>query len=528
MKQTYRNIDDVLRSPWADISAQGDTPHKTDRIYRSTKLEDSIYNDVRRDDTDMDTVENEAKAKLSTFPALSRDVYQSFYSLMPKKNDEAALSGVAQKFNSRIMDHITASEDYPTIKNICEGRDLPAYEAATEFITKTAGELDELLADFGGDKGALSTLEKLQNAEQKARDEFSAMLERLRQSKERNEALEKQTVEAANKAESKHKQVEAVSKLIDATAAKNKDKISALLSRTVKSAAEKADEVKSIIGAWGNDPANMERSEVNTELLKLVRSNPKLKAISDYLGRFREMFSKGKKNGYAYGRGEKYSIELGNDISRAITSELAMLATPETTPLFLRKYQLKQIKQYRRREPIYKGMGDIIVCLDESGSTEGDPEEWGKAVALTLLDIAADSSRKFALVHFASAGIFKTDLFLPGEYTAKDKKTAAETFLNGGTDFETPLRAAMELIENGGFENTDIVFLTDGECELPQAYAKVISEKQAEKGFTVTGILLDANSPGMDFSLKPFCQKIYRTSELMGDEIVEDIVNTHI
>lgn len=528
MKQTYRNIDDVLRSPWADISAQGETPHKTDRIYRSTRLEDSIYNDVRKDDTDLDALENEAKAKLSTFPALSRDVYQSFYSLMPKKNDEAALSGVAQKFNSRIMDHITASEDYPTIKNICEGRDLPAYEAASEFITKTAGELDELLADFGGDNGAPSTLEKLQNAEQQARDELSAMLERIRQSKERNEALEKQTVEAANKAESKHRQVEAVSKLIDATAAKNKDKFSALLSRTVKSAAEKADEVKSIIGAWGNDPANMERSEVNTELLKLVRSNPKLKAISDYLGRFREMFAKGKKNGYAYGRGEKYSIELGNDISRAITSELAMLATPETTPLFLRKYQQKQIKQYRRREPIYKGMGDIIVCLDESGSTEGDPEAWGKAVALTLLDIAADSSRKFALIHFSSEGSFKTDLFLPGEYTAKEKITAAETFLNGGTDFETPLRAAMELIENGGFENADIVFLTDGECELPQAYAKVISEKKAEKGFTVTGILLDADSPGMDFSMKPFCQKIYRTSELMGDEIVEDIVKTHI
>lgn len=28
-----------------------------------------------------------------------------------------------------------------------------------------------------------------------------------------------------------------------------------------------------------------------------------------------------------------------------------MLATPETIPLFLRKYQQKRIEQYRRREP---------------------------------------------------------------------------------------------------------------------------------------------------------------------------------
>ncbi|MBR3560327.1 MAG: hypothetical protein IKN81_02165 [Oscillospiraceae bacterium] len=48
-----------------------------------------------------------------------------------------------------------------------------------------------------------------------------------------------------------------------------------------------------------------------------------------------------------------------------------------------------------------------------------------------------------------------------------------------------------------------------------------------ELGFSVTGILLDAGS-GMDFSLKEFCEKVYRTSELMGDEIVRDMVTTRL
>ena len=73
-----------------------------------------------------------------------------------------------------------------------------------------------------------------------------------------------------------------------------------------------------------------------------------------------------------------------------------------------------------------------------------------------------------------------------------------------------------------GFESADIVFITDGECMLPDEFVEQLREKQAELGFTVTGILLDADG-GMDFSLKDFCEKIYRTSELTGDEIMQDM-----
>ena len=73
--------------------------------------------------------------------------------------------------------------------------------------------------------------------------------------------------------------------------------------------------------------------------------------------------------------------------------------------------------------------------------------------------------------------------------------------------------------------NADIVFLTDGLCELPEDYLETLRKVQAARKFTVTGILLDAGNPSMDFSLTPFCQKIYRTSELTGDEIVRGLVS---
>ena len=205
-----------------------------------------------------------------------------------------------------------------------------------------------------------------------------------------------------------------------------------------------------------------------------------------------------------------------------------MLASPKTVPLFLQKYQRNQIKQYQRREPIYKGMGDIICCLDESISTAGDPAAWGKAVALTLLEIAADNDRSFALIHFAGGGDFKTDLFLPGNYTMQDKLSAAETFLNGGTDFQTPMEEALRLMKEADFENADIVFVTDGECVLSQKYLEELKQEQTVHRFNVTGVLLDKGSPDMDFSLKKFCRDIYRTSQLLGDDIVRELVTKRV
>ena len=151
MLKPYRKINDVLRSPLMGTSAPAET-ETTDRVLRSTKLEDNIYTDLRTDDGSLDQIEQTARKKLGSFPALSRDVFQSFYSLLPRRNEESALSVTARKFNAPILERIAQSEDFPTLKSVCEGRELPAYEAAAEFITRTAGNLDSLLSNVGGEK----------------------------------------------------------------------------------------------------------------------------------------------------------------------------------------------------------------------------------------------------------------------------------------------------------------------------------------------------------------------------------------
>lgn len=243
MRAKYRKIEDVLSSPLAQ-NVPAAKPEQTDRVLRSSRLEDSIYRDLKAGDTSLEQIEQSASEKLHSFPALSRDVYQSFYSLMPRRNDDSVLSATARKFNVPILDHITQSADYPTLKSVCEGRELPSYEAAAEFIRDTAGNLDTLLAGIGGEKNALNTLEKLENAEVQAQDRLAELLERMQKCKVRDKDLEQSVVDAANIAESKQRQVAAVSKMIDTNAAKNDNSISAIIDMAVTAAADKAEEVR--------------------------------------------------------------------------------------------------------------------------------------------------------------------------------------------------------------------------------------------------------------------------------------------
>lgn len=98
---------------------------------------------------------------------------------------------------------------------------------------------------------------------------------------------------------------------------------------------------------------------------------------------------------------------------------------------------------------------------------------------MTLLEIAAESRRRFALIHFAGSSSCQVDIFRPGEYTLEDKLSAAETFLGGGTNFERPVREAIRLMDTEGFEKADMVFITDAECELSDACRQELQSAQA-------------------------------------------------
>lgn len=528
MRTYFRSLADVMASPLTETAKTFRPGSGQHRIFKSTRLEDMVYQDLRRDDPGLDALEASCKEKLSTFPALSRDVYQSFYSLNVRKNEAGALSETARRFNSPILEEVMGGEDYPTIKAACEGRQLPAYEAAGEFISQIADNLDALMEQAGGEKKALDTLERLEKKRDESVEQLRQLLEQLKQSGPDAE-LKQKVLAAANRAQSQTNQADAVGRMVRDNALKNKDGIATLVAQAGRAAAQKAESAAAAVMAWGCGPDSTDpkKMEADKKLVQRVCKNKTLMEVARHLGRLKELISGKRKNGYTYGRGEKYTLELGGDINRVLGSEFVLLAAPETVPLFLRKLQRKGLKQYQRREPICKGSGDIICMLDESASAR-PAAPWCKAVALALLDIAIQGQRRFAMIHFSSVGKYQTDLFLPGQFGREDVLKAAETFLDGNTDYATPLQEALRLMEQEGFENADMVFVTDGACALQDDFLAKLKEEQARRGFSITGVLLDQNAAGFAFSLEPFCTEILRTSQLTQEEIAEKLLSERV
>lgn len=108
---------------------------------------------------------------------------------------------------------------------------------------------------------------------------------------------------------------------------------------------------------------------------------------------------------------------------------------------------------------------------------------------------------------------------------------AAETFLDGGTDFETPLNESMQLMtgEKASYSKADIVFITDGECGISQSFLDIYKKNKKALKFRTTGILLDKGSGSCTIgSLKAFCDTIYRTSEMDEDGVARAIISSSV
>ena len=140
MRKYFRSLADVLASPIvaAANALRRDKAARQDRVLQSTKLEDMIYQGLHKDDDELIALEQSCTEKLSTFSALSRDIYQSFYSLRVRKREEESLSAPSRRFNVPILKELMDGDSYPTIKVISAVTvTFPCWFLATAFPIPT-------------------------------------------------------------------------------------------------------------------------------------------------------------------------------------------------------------------------------------------------------------------------------------------------------------------------------------------------------------------------------------------------------
>ena len=278
--------------------------------------------------------------------------------------------------------------------------------------------------------------------------------------------------------------------------------------------------------SWGATLGTGQRSPPGQklELGKRLAGNEKLKKLARMVGRMKFHALALRKKVFERASEEVLEIERGDSIHRLLPHELTTLHHPILRKDFFRRYLDQELLQYSLRGIEEKGKGPMVICLDGSSSMAGDKEIWSKAVALTLLEIARRQRRLFRSICFSSqeTPLQILDMNTRGHYEVDIKAVMdlAEYFPGGGTDFQRPLDAALECLQQTRYKKGDIVFITDGECQVTPEWAENFRREKEKLGFSLFSVLIDVGFSSLG-TLKEFSDRITTIKQLTGDEASE-------
>jgi uncharacterized protein with von Willebrand factor type A (vWA) domain len=291
------------------------------------------------------------------------------------------------------------------------------------------------------------------------------------------------------------------------------------LAQSIKSAAEETvqtkENLKSLLSGVkaGSGDAELKKFPLRDQLklAEHLSHDRKLKEISEWAGRMKLIAQKKQRSKHQESN-DRSGIAMGNQVEMLLPTELASFASPHTRLDFLRRFAEGQTLQYDSKGKEQLGKGPIVLCLDQSGSMTNQ-DTIAKGFALALMSIARRQSRDFALILFSDRAR-KPLVFPRGKIGVDDMIRLATTFLDGGTDFASPLKKASEVIQSSRFRKADVVFVTDGEDRLTEDFVKHWNELKASKDFRVLSLLIGTEN---DETVKKFSDRVVKASSLSDE-----------
>ena len=242
-------------------------------------------------------------------------------------------------------------------------------------------------------------------------------------------------------------------------------------------------------GAGSGSPQAVGGAE-KAQLASQVECNPKLAEIAKEAGRLKQIASSVQRQKPAEGC-EVSSVKCGDDLGRLLPSELVKLTDPALILDFGKKFTERSLLEYDLKSKQPEGRGPIVVCIDNSYSMSGSREVWSKAMALALLTIARKQKRDCRVIHFDSSVSRTDDFKFTEDVEVQHLLNSMVHFSGGGTNFENPLRAAHETIDTD-LKKADIVFITDGECDVSDDFREWWDAERKALDYNVFGIHVGA------------------------------------
>lgn len=280
---------------------------------------------------------------------------------------------------------------------------------------------------------------------------------------------------------------------------------------TLTDISKKYEEVKEFLASCPG--ANFSYSEIKacsddfSALANMLQNNAKIKELAHKMGR--NYISEEKKKQARIpqaSRSEVHGTHRSDDLMRALPSELLNLDDDTLEILFYARLQEKNLLSYELQGVTFvdgeeieiskKRTGPVVACLDTSASMGGTPLCMGgapllkaKALLLAIANILKKEDRSLHVLLFGSSGEIR-------EFTMKDQSNSAgllkflQQGFGGGTDFETPLRRAFDIIAGqDDYIKADILMISDGDCNLSESFSETLKSKKQALDFTIYSVL---------------------------------------
>ena len=471
------------------------------------------------------------------FGALVNDLFLALFKMNPvmRKSDDVRL---AAALNRTILEQLVPSAPFQALRSRTA---LEEDKAAIAALVMSEHALEMMKSERLVNRGEMLDLWDLARQEEdlEARAQAVKNAYEIAEPKEGeaapepapDEAAAKEIAEMADAAEraakvsearlkQKARQFETQLKGSDQSALKRMQLKTAELAEEIDRAAEDSHDFSREFGQGGRVAAG-----ARLELGRRLARNKKLGELARMVGRFKNEARALKRKTLERGVAEAYDVELGAEIGRLIPAELLAMHHPVLKRDFHRRILEGSVLQYRLRDDEQRGKGPMVVCIDVSSSMEGEKEMWSKAVALTLMDIARRQRRLFRAVMFSSGDVSLKVLDLNRErrYQPDLNKVVemAEYFPGGGTDFEAPIDAAIDLLGEKKLKRGDIVIITDGESRVSPEWLEKLRERKDALDFSIFAVLVDVGSAEMS-SLAQFADRITSVKRI-SDEHARDI-----
>ncbi len=147
-------------------------------------------------------------------------------------------------------------------------------------------------------------------------------------------------------------------------------------------------------------------------------------------------------------------------------------------------------RSHRPPEPQPLERGPIIVCLDTSGSMRGAPEHIAKATVIAALRASHESRRGCKLIAFGGPDeLLERDLGR-GAQGLQTLMNLMEQAFDGGTDIQTPIERAIEVVHEARWASADLLIVSDGEFGCVPATLTRLDEARQRLGLRVQGVLV--------------------------------------